>query len=207
MFNAAKDRDNAKKAKDKAVADKDRAVKEKSEAVKAKALAEKQKADMERKAATSEATAASEIKKANTLKSEATAEMKKAKALYSQQSDLNYLYTQAVLDRDNYKVKADKVDELTEGLKGAYSSVGSIAQAVNALLYDPALIIEGLTPQQERLLKAIPNYAIGWAEKAGFSDIAEDIQKHYGISKGIQNQIDELTPKPPKRNKSYGHSL
>ena len=82
-----------------------------------------------------------------------------------------------------------------------------MTQAVNALLYDPALVIEGLTPQQERLLKAVPNYAIGWAENAGFDDIAEDIRKHYGISKGIQNHVDELTPKPLKRNKSYGHSL
>ena len=82
-----------------------------------------------------------------------------------------------------------------------------MAQAVNALLYDPALIIEGLTPQQERLLKAIPNYAIGWAENAGFDDIAGDIQKHYGISKGIQNHIDELTPKLPKCNKNYERGL
>ena len=129
------------------------------------------------------------------------------KDLFSQQSYLNYLYTQAVLERDNYKVKADKSDELAEGLKGAYSSIGSMAQAINALLYDPSLIIKGLTPQQERLLKAIPNYAIGWTENAGFNDIAEDIRKHYGISKGIQNHIDELTPKSLKRNKSYGHSL
>lgn len=68
------------------------------------------------------------------------------------------------------------------------------------------LIIEGLTPPQERLLKAIPNYAVTWAKKAGLTEIAEDIEKHYEISPGIQKHIDELTPKP-KRNKSYGHSL
>lgn len=121
--------------------------------------------------------------------------------------NLNYLYYQAVSDRDSYKAKADKAEKLTDELNGAYSSIGSIAKAINALLYDPALIIEGLTPQQERLLKAIPNYAVGWAENAGFDNVAEDIQKHYGISKGIQNHIDELTPKPPKRNKSYDRGL
>ena len=57
------------------------------------------------------------------------------------------------------------------------------------------------------LFRSIPNYAIAWAKNAGFDDIAEDIQKHYGISKGIQKHIDELMPKPLKRNKSYGHSL
>jgi hypothetical protein len=45
-------------------------------------------------------------------------------------------------------------------------------------LYDTALIIEGLTPQQKRLLKALPNFATAW------NDIAEDIKKALRNIKG-----------------------
>ncbi len=203
VLNAAKERDNARKVKDRALADKEKAVKEKDDAVKAKKQAEKQKADMEKKAAASEATAAAELKKAGALKSEAAVEMKKAKDLYSQQTNLNRAYHQAVSDRDGFMVKANKTDKLAEGLDAAYQSIGAMAKAVCSLLYDPELKIENLPPKQERVLQAIRSYAKDWAETAGFNHVAEDIQKHYGISKGIQNHIDELTPKPPMRNKSY----
>jgi chromosome segregation ATPase len=206
VFNAAKDRDNAKKAKDKAVADKEKAAKEKNEAVKAKGLAEKQRAEMEKKAAASEAAAAAETKKAAALKSEAASEMKKAKDLYSQQINLNRAYHEAVSDRDSFKAKADKANELAEGLDAAYVSIGAMAKAVSSLLCDPDLKIDSLTPVQERVLQAVRNYAVTWAEKAGFTDVADDIRKYYGISKGIQSHIDELTPKPHKR-RSYDMGL
>ena len=75
------------------------------------------------------------------------------------------------------------------------------------LLFDPDLKLTDLKPPQERLLQATRDYAGGWAETMGFADIAEDIQKHYGISKGIQNHIDELTPKPQAKKRSYDHGL
>jgi hypothetical protein len=199
VINAAKDRDNAKKIKDKAVADREKAFKERDEAVRARELAEQEKAAAEKKAAEANAAASEAISKANALKSEAASEIKKAQSLYYQQTNLNALYRQAISDRDRFKAIADKAAALEAMLKGAYGNIGSMAKAISALLYDPALIIEGLTPQQERLLKAIPNYAVTWAKKAGLMEIAEDIEKHYEISPGIQKHIDELTPKPQKR--------
>jgi hypothetical protein len=77
-----------------------------------------------------------------------------------------------------------------------------MAKAVSSLQCDPALKIDSLTPVQGRVLQAIQNYAVAWAENTGFTEVAEDIRKHYGISKGIQSRIDELTPKPQKR-RSY----
>ena len=50
------------------------------------------------------------------------------------------------------------------------------------------------------------NYGEKWAGNAGFIDIAEDIEKHYGISPGIQNCIDDLVKKTT-RKRSYDHSL
>ncbi len=128
--------------------------------------------------------------------------MKKAETLYNQQINLNSLYRQAASDRDSYKTKADKADKLTVDLEEAYKSIGAMAKVVSSLQCDPDLKIDVLTPAQERVLQALQNYAITWAESAGFTEVAEDIRKYYGISKGIQSHIDELTP---KRNRSYDH--
>ena len=62
-------------------------------------------------------------------------------------------------------------------------------------------------PEQKRILQATNNYAIKYSKNVGFDDIAQNIEKYYGLSKGIQNHIDELTPKPQTKSKSYGLSL
>ena len=62
------------------------------------------------------------------------------------------------------------------------------------------------TPTQDRLLQATRKYAAAHARNAGFDDIAQDIDKHYEITKGMQNHIDELMPKQT-RKKSYDHGL
>jgi len=95
---------------------------------------------------------------------------------------------------------------LQEDLRNAYTSLGAMAKANCSLLHDPDIKLDSPTPAQERLLQATRNYAKGWAENMGFNDIAQDIDKHYGISKGIQNHIDDLTPKQTKK-RSYDHGL
>ncbi|MCL2360881.1 MAG: hypothetical protein FWC73_03585 [Defluviitaleaceae bacterium] len=40
-----------------------------------------------------------------------------------------------------------------------YTSVGAIAKANASLLFDPALKLENMKPEQERLLQATRNYA------------------------------------------------
>ena len=213
VLNAAKDRDKAKKAKDKAVTDKAAAIKERDEALTAKEAAEAKRVTAETNAAQKIATAEQEMKAATAIKSEAKTEMNKAKALYNQQSNINSLYSQAVADRDSYKAKADQtagltaqVAELKEDLHNAYLSVGAMAKANASLLYDPELKLNNPTPAQERLLQATRKYAAKHATLAGFSDIAQDIEKHYEITKGMQNHIDDLMPKQT-RKKSYDHSL
>jgi hypothetical protein len=118
-----------------------------------------------------------------------------------------------VHDRDGYKAKANQADGLTaqvtgpkEDLHNAYTSLAAMAKANASLQFDPALKLDNPTPAQERLLQATRNYAKGWAESMGFNGIAQDIDKHYEISKGIQNNIDDLTPKKTKK-RSYDHGL
>jgi len=186
--------------------ERDTANKERDAAVKAKELAESQKAIAETATKNAES-------KAKAQTAEAATKMSQATALYNQQQNLNSLYQQAVHDRDYYKDKASKTDGLTAqvtglqvDLRNAYTSIGAMAKANCSLLHDPDIKLDSPTPAQERLLQATCNYAKGWAESIGFSDIAQDIDKHYGISKGIQNHIDDLTPKQTKK-RSYDHSL
>ena len=101
----------------------------------------------------------------------------------------------------------EQVTELRDDLQNAYASVGAMAKANGSLLYGPALKLNNIKSEQERLLQATRNYAVTHAKSAGFDDIDHDIEKHYGISQGIQNHVDELTPKVQTKKRSYDHGL
>ena len=204
---SAKDRTNAKNFKaerDTAIADKDTATTERDIAIKAKdeAISRKNLAEVTSKKA--EATAKAQI-------SEANKKMEQATTLYKQQQNLNNLYATATKSLTHYKGKTEEmmvqITELKEDLQNAYASVGAMAKANGSLLYDPTLKLTNMTPEQERLLQATRNYAVTHSQNAGFEDIAQDIEKHYGLTKGIQNHVDELIPKVQSKKRNYGPSL
>jgi hypothetical protein len=207
---SAKNAANAKKFKaerDTAITEKNAAVGERDAAFKAKELAEKQKAEAETAAKTAKTNADTAIANADKKMGQAT-------ALYQQQQNINGLYQQATKDRDYYKNKADQTDglvvqitELKDDLRNAYASVGAMAKANASLLYDSDLKLANMTPAQERLLQATRNYAAAHSRNADFEDIAQDIEKHYGLTKGIQNHVDELTPKQQIKKRSNDHGL
>lgn len=108
------------------------------------------------------------------------------------------------------QIKADlwaKINDLTDKLRGAYESLTNIVKAVGMLKYDKTdgFKIEGLTRKQERLIDGVAEYGAKWAREDGFPDMAEDMEKHIGISKGLQKVIE---PAAPKRSHSHdGPSL
>ena len=204
---SAKNLASAKKfraSRDTAITEKNTAISERDTAIKAKETAE-------RKQATAEATAKTAKSNADTAITNADKKMGQATALYNQQANLNNLYTTATTNLNHYKGKAEElteqVTELKEGLEGAYISLAAMAKANASLLYDPKLKITNITPEQERLLQATRNYAAMYSRDEGFEDIALDIEKHYAITKGMQAKIDELTPKPQTKKRSYDHGL
>jgi len=101
----------------------------------------------------------------------------------------------------------EQITDLKQDVGNAYESIGAIATANGYLLFDADMKIPNITPAQERLLQATRNYAAKHASNEGFDDIAQDIQKHYGLSTGLQNHIDELMPKPQTKKRSYDHGL
>lgn len=105
------------------------------------------------------------------------------------------------------EVKAElwnKINNLTDKLKGAYTSLTNIVKAVGMLKYDKedGYKVPDLTKKQEKLIDGIAEYGAKWAKEDGFPDMAEDMEKHIGISKGIADTIE-----PPRRQISRGWDM
>ena len=127
--------------------------------------------------------------------------------LYDKQSDLN-AYTERVeqelsetrkeictLKAENGSLRRSNAQQ-GETIRGAYESLTNVCKAVGMLKYDKEGEYQAdLSPQQERLVDGIANYSAKWAIRDGFTDLAEEINRNVGISEGIQDEIDELTPK------------
>ena len=149
------------------------------------------------------------------------AEKQNVHAAYQRQLNINQLLerTEKELQAEKEKIRsltnensslridvADKcktIKELTETNRGAYESLTNVCKAVGMLKYDKNGDYKAeLTPHQERLIDGVANYSARWAKNDGHPDLSEKIKKEIGISKGIQDEIDELVP---KKNLSRGH--
>ncbi|WP_207653333.1 hypothetical protein, partial [Clostridioides difficile] len=85
-----------------------------------------------------------------------------------------------------------KINDLSERLKGVYDCFRNAVKAIGMLKYDKTdgYKVEGLTKKQDRLIDGIAEYGAKWAREDGFPDHAEDMEKHIGISKGIQKLVE-----------------
>ena len=100
-------------------------------------------------------------------------------------------------------MQGETIQVLKKANRGAYESLTNVCKAVGMLKYDKDDGYKAnLTPKQERLIDGVANYSASWAKKDGYPDLAQEINKKIGISKGIQDEIEELIP---KKNISRGH--
>lgn len=85
-----------------------------------------------------------------------------------------------------------KINDLSERLRGAYDCFRNVVKAVGMLKYDKTdgYKVEGLTKKQDRLIDGVAEYGAKWAREDGFPEHAEDMEKHIGISKGLQKMIE-----------------
>lgn len=90
----------------------------------------------------------------------------------------------------------DAVKSLTGRLRGAYESLSATVKAVGMLKWDEedGYRVNNLTKKQDKLIDGIGNYGEYWAREDGFPDLAEEMQKHIGISNGIAKEIKALEP-------------
>lgn len=150
-------------------------------------------------------------------------------AAYQRQLSLNQLLEQTEKQRDSYKhenatLRAEngslrseieklrqsfekRIESLKTIVRGAYESITNIVKAVGMLKYDKedGYGVPNLTKKQEKLIDGIADYGVKWAKEDGQHDLAEDMEKHIGISKGIQNTIEP--PKQHYHSHDYGPSL
>ena len=105
--------------------------------------------------------------------------------------------TAQLAERDKLIQELQKrLETATQTIRGAYESVTNIVKAVGMLKYDKedGYAVD-LTDKQGRLIDAVAKYGARWAREDGHPDLAVEMDKHIGISEGIQEDIKELTPK------------
>lgn len=92
---------------------------------------------------------------------------------------------------------------LEERLHGMCESLTNVIKAFNLLKYDKdsGYRVE-LTKKQSRLFDGLENYAKNWLREENKHDMAADIEKHIGLSKGIEKEIKALEPKSRGRDLS-----
>lgn len=102
------------------------------------------------------------------------------------------------------QIKADlwsKINNLTDKLKGAYESLTNIVKGVGMLKYDREKDQDGkyiygkygisnLSKDQEKLIDGLAEYGAKWAREDGFTEMAEEMEKRVGISKGLKQIIE-----------------
>lgn len=116
------------------------------------------------------------------------------------------------------EVKAElwnKINNLTDKLKGAYESLTNVVKAVGMLKYDREKDqngnytygkygISNLSKAQDKLIDGLAEYGARWAKEDGFPEMAEEMEKRVGISKGIEKIIE---PQAPKRSRGWEMEL
>lgn len=109
------------------------------------------------------------------------------------------------------QIKAElwgKINNLTDKLRGAYESLTNVVKAVGMLKYDREKDqngnytygkygISNLSKAQDKLIDGLAEYGAKWAKEDGFPEMAEEMEKRVGISKGIEKIIE---PQAPKRS-------
>ena len=109
----------------------------------------------------------------------------------------------------------EKINNLTDKLRGAYESLTNVVKAVGMLKYDREKDqngnytygkygISNLSKAQDKLIDGLAEYGAKWAKEDGFPEMAEEMEKRVSISKGIEKIIE---PQAPKRSRGYEMEL
>ena len=109
----------------------------------------------------------------------------------------------------------EQIEALKTRLRGAYESLTNVVTAVGMLKYDREKDQNGnytygkygisyLSKAQDKLIDGLAVYGAKLAKEDGFPEMAEDMEKRVGISKGIEKIIE---PQAPKRSRGYEMEL
>ena len=89
----------------------------------------------------------------------------------------------------------ERIADLEERLHGMCQSLTNVTKAFGMLKHDKEDgYAVSLNDKQSRLFTAIEKYTTKWLREERKEEMAVDVEKHIGISKGISKEIDALTP-------------
>ncbi|MDE6036365.1 MAG: plasmid recombination protein [Ruminococcus sp.] len=118
------------------------------------------------------------------------------KLLESAEEQISALITENSTLSQNIDDQNITIQMLRERFRGAYETLTDVIKAIGMLEYDNNGEYKAdLTPTQTRLIEAVTNYSINLAKASSQLDLAEKMENKIGISQGIQNIIDDLTPR------------
>lgn len=116
----------------------------------------------------------------------------------------------AALQAENSSLKAqidqikanlgDRINRLTERLRGAFETMRDVVQAVGKMKYGDDEFKAQLTERQGKLVDAVSDLVSEKAKAEGFNNIAHEVDHEVGLSKEISTKID-----PPKQRQRGGH--
>lgn len=114
--------------------------------------------------------------------------------LYNKQENLNEI--NEILERENkiLKTEIEKIDPLEQKVDDLAHNLTNVIQAVNMFLYDEKdnYKLNNLTKKQKYLIEALEDYSKGWLGQVGRDDLVEKVDKHIGLSKGIEESIKDI---------------
>ena len=94
----------------------------------------------------------------------------------------------------------EQLEAVKAQLRGAYESLTAAVKAIVLFKYDDmadGYRLRELPSKAGKLIDAIAAYGAKWARADGFPDLAHDMEKKMGISKGIQAMIE---PEPKQKS-------
>lgn len=117
-------------------------------------------------------------------------EKERYESKYNEQLILNQKYDELKekFDLQNVQLEEYKADK--ENL--AYVNT-NLMKAFNLLAYDDENYKADFNKKQMNLVKGLENYTKAWLKSTGYDDLAKEVDEKMGISKGIENQIKEIT--------------
>lgn len=104
---------------------------------------------------------------------------------------------------------AAQLDDVRNKLVFVYGRFTNVIKAVGMLKYDREKDqngyytygkygIRNLSEDQEKLIDSLAEYGAMWAKDDGFPELADEMKKHVGISKGIEEIIEPPAPELSK---------
>ena len=113
----------------------------------------------------------------------------------SSKQELNLNEINESLEKENEILRTEitRIEPLEDKVENLAHVLTNQMKAINLLLHDKDDYALDIPKKHRNLIKALDSYTQGWLEQVGKKDLAKEVETKMGISKGIQENIIELS--------------